>query len=204
MENKKIYFSILNNGWISSELAIRLPRWIMESPYQVIFEESSLRPIENNRNSIVKRFLATDCTHLIQIDNDTVPIQNPIKLVDVDVDIIACAVPIMQSGILYFNSYRLEQLSDVVYKPVSYLKDEIRKTTLEEVDAIGTGCFAVKRKVYETIQCPFKRLYDIDGIETLGSDLYFSEQSRNAGFKLFTHFGFIAKHIKQLDLLSLS
>jgi len=201
-DNKKIYLSILNQGWIAADLAIKLPRWIHECPYPVTFEQSSSRPIEHNRNSIVQRFLETNCTHLIQIDNDTVPLKNPLKLVDVDVDVIACAVPIYQEGIIYFNAFELEQYPEPTYKPIRYINDS-KKDVLQEVDAFGTGCFMCSRKVYETIKYPFKRLYDSDGLEILGSDIYFSQRVKKAGFKLFTHFGFKAKHIKDVNLLSL-
>ena len=49
----KVYLSILNTGWIHSELAIRLPRWLKETTHDVYFESSNDRPIENNRNKIV-------------------------------------------------------------------------------------------------------------------------------------------------------
>ena len=190
----KVYLSILNTGWIHSELAIRLPRWLKETTHEVYFESSNDRPIENNRNKIVKRFLASDCDYLLQIDNDNSPAQNPLCLVDLKLDIVSCPVWIYQHK-LVLNIYKFDA-SDGMLVPV----DPKQKKGLIEIDATGTGVLLTSRRVLEVLKAPFERKYDEDGIEELGQDLYFSRKAKEAGFKLFSHLDYISKHYKMIDL----
>ena len=108
---KKIYLSILNEGWIRSELSIKLIRWLRESKHSIHYEASYLRPIAHNRNTIVKRFLESDRDYLIQIDSDTVPPKNPLDLIDVmvekDIHFLSCPVWIYQEKPI-LNIYRQE------------------------------------------------------------------------------------------------
>lgn len=190
--NIKIYFSILNTGWIHADIAIALPRWLKECPYEVYFESSNSRPIENNRNKIVQRFLESDCTHLLQLDNDTFPTRNPLELVEYKKDIISCPVRIFDT-IVFLNVFRKKQ--DDSLRPL-----EITEKGLVQIHATGTGCIMCSRKVFETIQKPFERKYDENGIEILGLDLFFSQKVILAGFDIYTHMNYISKHYKEIDL----
>ena len=193
----KIYLSILNEGWINDELAIKLPRWLEEVRQQhhtVYYESSKLRPIENNRNTIVQRFLKTDFDYLIQIDNDNIPAKNPLELVNLNLDIVSCPVWIYQHRLL-LNIYRFDEKKEYLL-PIEYDINE----NLIEIDATGTGVILCSRKVLEKIQKPFERLYDEHGIQKLGLDLAFCEKARNEGFKLYSHMKYISKHFKTIDL----
>ena len=190
----KIYLSILNTGWIHHELAIKLPRWLKETTHDVYFESSNDRPIENNRNKIVKRFLASDCDYLLQIDNDNIPARNPLDLVDLKLDIVSCPVWIYQHKFV-LNIYRFD-VSDGMLVPVEFKQEK----GLIEIDATGTGVLLTSRRVLEALKAPFERKYDEDGIEELGQDLYFSRKAKEAGFRIFSHLDYIAKHYKEIDL----
>jgi len=190
----KVYLSILNTGWIHHELTIKLPRWLRETLHNIYFESATDRPIENNRNKIVKRFLASDCDYLLQIDNDNIPARNPLELVDLGLDIVSCPVWIYQHK-LVLNIYKLDQ-SDETLIPV----DPTKEKGLIEIDATGTGVLLTSRRVLETLKAPFERKYDEDGIEELGQDLYFSRKAKEAGFRIFSHLDYIAKHYKEIDL----
>ena len=190
----KVYLSILNTGWIHHELTIKLPRWLTETTHEVYFESSNDRPIENNRNKIVKRFLASDYDYLLQIDNDNIPARNPLELVDLGLDIVSCPVWIYQHK-LVLNIYKLDP-SDEMLIPV----DPTKEKGLIEIDATGTGVLLTSRRVLEALKAPFERKYDEDGIEELGQDLYFSRKAKDAGFRIFSHLDYIAKHYKEIDL----
>jgi len=190
----KVYLSILNTGWIHSELAIRLPRWLKETAHEVYFESATDRPIENNRNKIVQRFLKSDCDYLLQIDNDNIPARNPLELVDLGLDIVSCPVWIYQHK-LVLNIYRLDP-SDEMLVPV----DPQKERGLIEIDATGTGVLLTSRRVLEALKAPFERKYDEDGIEELGQDLYFSRKAKEAGFRIFSHLEYISRHYKTIDL----
>ena len=187
----KIYFSILNTGWIRAELAIALPRWLRQCPHQVYFESSNARPIENNRNQIVQRFLKSNCTHLLQLDNDTVPARNPLELVEYKKDIISCPVPIY-SNRAFLNVFTRNQIGDLV--PLNIQKG------LVQIEATGTGCIMCSRRVLEMIKKPFERQYNENGIESLGLDLFFSQKANKSELDIYTHFNYLAKHYKELEL----
>jgi len=188
----KIYLSVLNEGVIRSELAIKLIRWVATSKYPVFYESSFERPIEHNRNLIVQRFLASDCDYLLQIDSDVVPENNPILLVDHIKDIVTCPVPIFQEKVFY-NNYIKE--SDHL------IPLEIKEARgLVEIEATGTGILMCSRKVLEDIKKPFERLYDENGLAIYGSDLYFCEKVREKGYKIYTDTSNICKHYKTLNL----
>ncbi len=195
----KIHFSILNEGSIADELAIRLPRWLDEvrDKHTVYFESSKLRPIENNRNDIVKRFLESDSDYLLQIDCDNVPAHNPLKLVDLNLDVVSCPVWIYQHK-LVLNIYKYDK-NDEYLIPVDYEKN--KDSGLIEIDATGTGVILCSRAVLERLERPFERIYDkIYGVEIKGLDLAFSEKVKKAGFKIYTHLDYISKHCKSIDL----
>lgn len=200
IENKKtkIFVSILNEGFIKSELAFMLIQWLNTIDYQIYLEMPSDRPIENNRNMIVQRFLKSDADYLIQIDNDNVPPENPLKLISLmkeqNIDILSCPVWIYQHKLI-LNIYKLDK-TDGMLVPV----DPEKEKGLIEIDATGTGILLTSRKVLEVIKKPFERKYDENGIEELGQDLYFSRKAKNAGFKIFSHLNYISKHYKLIDL----
>jgi len=191
----KIYFSILNQGCINDNITIALPRWLRDCPYQVYFESSKDRPIENNRNKITSRFLNSNCSHLLQLDGDTLPAKNPLSLIEYKKDIISCPTPIYSHSTTFLNVFKSDEDRSLI--PLKEIKG------LTEIDATGTGCILCSRKVLETIKCPFERQYNEDGIETLGLDLFFSQKVREVGFKIYTHGDYISKHYKEIDLSAL-
>lgn len=189
---KKIFVSILNTGWIRAELTIPLIRWIATSDYPVMYESSNEQPIEHNRNKIVRRFLNTDCTHLLMIDNDNVPNQNPLSLINYEKDIISCPVPVAHDKYVYLNAFRKKE--DYL-EPIS-----TEEKGLVEVDSVGTGIIMCSRQVLTTIKKPFERIYDENGIAILGLDLSFSNKAKLAGFEIYTHLDYLAKHYKSVNL----
>src|SRR3989304_7028717 len=153
----RIYLSILNEGWIRSELSIKLIRWLHETKHDVYYESSYLRPIDHNRNTIVQRFLESGRDYLLQIDSDNVPPRNPLELVEFDKDIISCPVWIFH-GKPVLNIYKWR---DDHYIPVDYEYEKDKD--LIEVDATGTGIILCSRNVLERLERPFERIYDDKG-----------------------------------------
>ena len=192
----KIYVAILHTGWVKSELAFKLIKWLRESKYDIHYEFSNLSPIAHNRNTIVQKFLLSDCDYLLQIDNDNIPVKNPLDLIQYKKDIISCPVWIYQHKKV-LNVYKYDDNDEylIPLDPKGY-----NNKGLIEVDATGSGILICSRKVLEAIKAPFERKFDENGIETRGLDLYFCDKAIEKGFKIFTHMDYIAQHYKIIDL----
>jgi len=201
LRNPKVFVSILNDGFLRTELSFPLIKWMKETENRVYLEMPSDRPIENNRNMIVKRFLNSDCDFLLQIDNDNVPMKNPLYLLNImkeqNIDILSCPVWIYQYKLI-LNIYKYDENGEYLI-PVDYEKN--KDSGLIEIDSTGTGILLCSRNVLERLERPFERIYDEKyGIETMGLDIAFSQKAKKAGFKIFSHMSFISKHYKMIDL----
>ncbi len=197
-QKPKIFISILNQGFIKTELATALIKWCKEARYPLYLDMPSSKPIAHNRNTIVKNFLASDAEYLIQIDDDNVPPKSPFNLVDVminnNIDILSCPVWIYQHKLI-LNIYRYDEKQEYLI-PV----DQKKEYGLIEVDATGTGIILCSRNALERLERPFERLFDEYGMESLGLDLAFSQKAKKAGFKIYSHLDYISKHYKNIDL----
>lgn len=199
LRKPKIFISVLNQGWVRTELTFALTKWCKEDKYRIYLEMPSDRPIANNRNKIVKRFLSSDADYLIQIDSDNVPPTNPLKMIDImeekKIDVLSLPVWIYQGKVI-LNIYKYDERQEYLI-PV----DPNKEFGLIEVDATGTGLLVCTRKALEPLERPFARIFDNTyGIEKLGLDLAFSQKVKKAGFKIYSHLDHICKHYKTIDL----
>ena len=160
-----IYLAIPNTGTIKTELM----EWVLRNPCNHMIMPQ-LKPHDHNRNYIVQEFLKTDCTHLMMIDSDVVPVSDVRKMVDNDVDICSAHV--------------CTRLGNEII-PVGMTKNENgyhhdfkhSKPDLHKVDAVGTGCIMIHRRVFEKLEKPyFKFVYNDDGMLICGEDFYFSNR----------------------------
>jgi len=136
----------------------------------------------------------------LSMDDDNPPTNNPLDLVPMDLDYVGFPTPVWHSEIkgdrpYYFNALMWEEKEEG-WKPY-----EKNTRGLQEVDAVGTGCFLVSRRVIEAIKFPFARQYDEDGLVTHGHDYLFCHKVKEHGFKVWTHFGYICQHFNELELL---
>ena len=197
IKQKSIYLSILHQGEINTELVKVINMMIGEQSYKIHLNYSGIKPITNNRNTLVQKFLATDCDYLMMIDDDIVPPPNILRLVDFDKDIITPFMFTQQKGRLL--PIFLKRNADGIYD----MDDYINKVGLQEVDATGTGCIIIKREVLEKVKHPFENQYDQDGIKTSGNDYHFCEMAKELGFKIWVHLDYVASHYSTVDLRDL-
>jgi hypothetical protein len=159
-------------------------------------------PISSNRNKIVKRFLQTDNDYLMMVDDDVVPLFNPAEFVFADVDVIGFPAKVRQ-GDRQLNWVAYVRRPDRhEYAPVDFNKVE-QDIELLSVDAVGTGCILIRRRVLENIKAPFHIHFDEDGILTMGTDFAFCERVKEAGFDIFTTPRRVCEHFKELGMLDM-
>jgi len=206
---KTIYLSILNQGWIRAELMFLVTKWVRESPYNLYLSLPAKKPIQHNRNEIVKKFLETDFDYLVMLDCDIIPPLNFLSLVDFDKDIIGglCFACKNRQGRDIILPLALEKKPserkdvDWKYKPLKLNGNE----GLIEVDAVGTGAIIIARRVLEhpKMKPAFIDYYDENGLRIEGLDLSFCRRAKEAGFKVYTHTDFPCSHWTPMDLMQI-
>ena len=188
MKQKTIFLTILNQGDIRTDLVQVINLIIQNDSYRIMLSYPTGKPITNNRNTIVQKFLATDSDLLMMIDSDIVPPPNILNLADFNKDIITPLMFIKQKGTLI--PLFLKRNKDGIHDVDDYLK----KTGLQEVDATGTGCIIIKREVVEKMKHLFRNEYDADGVKTLGNDFSFCQRAKELGFRVWVHLDYVADH----------
>jgi hypothetical protein len=138
----------------------------------------------------------------LSMDDDNPPQNNPIDIVDLDLDVVGFPTPVWHSAVVgdrpwYFNA--LMKVGEEGYRPL----DGDRCKGLQEVDAIGSGCFMVSRRVMLALkdQQPFMRQWLPNGRVDKGCDYSFCDKVKAAGFKVWAHFDYICDHFNELSLL---
>ena len=144
------------------------------------------------RNTIVKEFLKTDCTHLLFIDDDMIFEEEAIvKLLSMDVDV-ATGIA-YQRGEPYAPCIFLFNPDDKCFYPAEVISDKEKRGQVQ-VDAVGGYFLLIKRRVLEKVEKPwfvygdtslgFNDSEDPDN-RGIGEDVYFSAKSRLAGFEIW-------------------
>jgi hypothetical protein len=202
----RLYIAILNRGWIRRGMVDRVLPAIGKTKGVVTTLERLHKtwdhPISSNRNKIVKRFLQTDDDYLMMIDDDVVPLFNPALFVFADKDVIGFPAKVRQGDRqLNWVAYILNP-DRHEYAPVDFSKVE-QDIELLKVDAVGTGCILIHRRVLENIKAPFHIHFDEDGILTMGTDFAFCERAKEAGFEIFTTPRRVCEHFKELGMLDM-
>lgn len=148
--------------------------------------------IINNRNEITKSFLKTDCTHLFFADSDmSFPEATLSRLLAHDKDIV---------GGYYttkLKPYRSTCMMRDENSPEKYQsRNPVQGEFLVKVDALGTGCMLIKRRVLETLKWPwfyYKPNYAVQKFAT--EDVAFCEDAIAKGFEVWCDFTIRCGHI---------
>lgn len=191
-----VLITVPNEHWLHKQVAQRLMLLQVDGRYRLRFEFPSHKPYENNLHHIVVDFHKGDYDYWLNIDSDNPPMQNPLDLVELDRDIIGLPTPIWHyvgkpgERPIYWNVY------DHVRESDAYREHPV-KEGLRRVDAIGTGCFLIARRVFEHSgmrQAPFARKLYLDGCVHKGNDISFCERARARGFEVWAHYGYPCHH----------
>jgi hypothetical protein len=163
-------------------------------------------PFENNLHHIVQDVLKRDYDFWLSFDADNPPMRSPVPLVLENKDVVGCATPVWHfvgkegERPMYWNGYK------AVPEEGAYTEWPT-KQGLQRVDAIGTGCFMIARRVLEhpSMQkgCFSRTLYP-DGTVEKGNDLAFCERAQAAGFDIWCSYDHPCHHFNELDLVEVS
>jgi predicted O-methyltransferase YrrM len=144
-------------------------------------------PIDEKRNKCVEKFLATNCTHLLFWDSDTIAIPGAIqKLLDDDKDIVGATI--YKKGGDHVPCFGFWVPERQIYKtPLPFLYNK-----LLPVDMVGTGFLLIKREVLEKMTPPYFQCYEKGNAQ---EDIFFCLKAKEFGFQPFVDTGLNLGHI---------
>jgi hypothetical protein len=196
----KVLISVPNLGEIDRFVVARLFELYDDDRFDSKLAFPSTTPSEACRSHALRQFLAGEFEWWLSIDADNPPAGNPLDLIDYDCDLVGCPTPVWRHNsrdepTLTWNAYRKHKDG---YEPLPMRPG----VGMEEVDAIGTGCFLAHRRIFagDVLERPFQRLWNPDGTVELGSDLAFCERVKAAGFKVHVHWGYPCNHFSTVNL----
>lgn len=206
IERPKVMCNILNIGTIHAGLESKSIQWMSEYRDKYNFELflPSARPIPNNRNSIVKKFLEGDWDILFMMDDDNIPLVNPFTLLDNDKDVCGGCYPGRSDRGFNFHVFMLDkkQYPEKIF--FNFVPPEKREG-LQKVDAVATGCIAIKRHVLEKMiekkLAPFEDMFDEEGILITNDDMAFCLKCMDLGIDVYADWDVMCDHIKPTSLL---
>lgn len=200
----KVLVSIPNTGWIHKIVMNVAISCLNPSRHAVTIITPTHSPYENNLHHIVNDFMDGDFDFWLNIDSDNPPAaKNPLKLIDLDLDIVGLPTPVWHfedkvkgERPVYLNAY------DFVPEEAAY-KEHLPHEGLQEVDAVGTGCILISRRVFENErmrQAPFARLWNEDGTVDTGNDIAFCARAKRQGFRIFCDYDHPCLHFNEIEL----
>lgn len=169
----RVLIAIPHTGIIRAELVQVLLRLKKIHEYTILLANG--RPIDHNRNQIVDVFMKEGFDYLLMIDSDIEPPVDVLKIVDNKADV--CSADIVTSkGKEVIRLAMKKVQGGYRYEPI--------KEGLIEVDATGTGCMCISRKVFEKMAKPYFQFIYRNGILINGEDFNFCEKAKELGFKI--------------------
>ncbi len=189
-------------GWIHKHVTLALLR-MMRDPAgcEINIMLPTHAPYVHNLHVIREEFLSGPYDYWLSMDDDNPPMRNPLELVQLDLDVVGCPTPVWANlkpdePPIYWNAMD-EVIADdgtVAFRPHSICRG------LQEVDAIGSGCFLVARRVMETLRAPFMREWNSNGTVETGGDFAFGKRARAAGFRIYAHYDYACQHFHEIEI----
>lgn len=199
-----VLISVPNTGWIHKFVAMALSRIQVDNKgYKLTIILPTHIPYENNLHHIVCQFIKEKHDFWLSIDADNPPTKNPLDLIALDLDIVGLPTPVWhytgkkKERPMYLNAYDYVSYEDAY-------KEHSPHEGLQQVDAIGTGCFLLAKRVFDhpkMRKAPFQRQYHEDGRVNKGNDISFCERARKNDFKIWTHYDYMCQHFNELEIL---
>jgi hypothetical protein len=156
-------------------------------------------PYVNNLHHCMKDFLDGGEDYWLSMDDDNPPRKNPLDLIELDCDLIGLPTPVWHSAVKGDRPYYFNAMDRV---PEGFKPHEPCEG-LQEVDAIGSGCFIVARRVMLALRDdqPFARQWNADGTVHIGGDFSFCDKVKAKGYRIWAHYGYPCDHFNTLSLL---
>ena len=204
-EKISILVTVPNTHWIQKHVVHKMMLLLTDGRYRVNIQMPSHKPYVNNLHKCMNEFMEGQFDFWLNIDSDNPPLENPLELVELDKDIIGLPTPIWHftgeeskpQVPIYFNGYDYDSAVDAY-------REHQPQEGLQRVDAVGTGCILISRRVFshpDLVRGPFFRTWNSDGTMEKGNDMAFCERAQRAGFEIYCHYDYPCDHFSELSLL---
>lgn len=195
--------TVPNLGWIHSAVCA-VTDALLKDPRVTLMRPRAKPPYENNLAQIRLTMLHREFDWWLNIDADNPPMKNPLELIEYDLPLTGLPTPVW-----VFTDTPKER--PICWNAYKYLPDIDEYTEwnpkegLQQVDAIGAGCFLARRDLMEVMDDqPFVRRYDKEGRAIKGADIAFCEKIRAKGLPIHAHFDYPCRHFHEIDLVDVS
>lgn len=162
------------------------------------------------RARLCKMFLReTERKYLVMLDNDVVPFDAlaPFELCDHDLPVVSGVACALRPGVGTFACIGVKDSTGVARFPTTLDTGAIPAYGIKELQSCGAGFLAIRRDVIEAmVEEPFLLPQDLrlEAVETgmlrKTEDIYFGQQVREAGFKLYADLAVHCFHDKSIPL----
>ena len=213
MENKKkVLIAVPHQDWIHCSILLSIVKILNDARYDkfvLLPPPYGFMTVESKRQYIHNFFIKKEIDgkkfdYLLSMDDDNAPLKNPLDLIELGKDIIGCVTPTWAyakkfagQNPIKLNAY--DKYFDKKRKKWGY-REHKKMKGLQEVDAIGMGCYLVARRVLEGIKEPVQSYVYNDGSSFKGEDIVFCERAKKQGFKIYAHYDYRCTHFKEIDL----
>ena len=195
-----VYVTVPNgDGWLHKHVHFVICRILGDGRYKIRHDCPTHSPYVQNLTKCMWDFLNGGEDYWLSMDTDNPPQNNPLDLIDYDCDLVGCPTPVWHSEVIGDRPFYLNALDK---KDDGFTPHEPAEG-LQQVDAIGSGCFLVARRVMDTLkdQMPFMRTWGSDGLVKMGGDYTFCGKVKEAGFKIWAHYDYVCRHFNEVELL---
>jgi hypothetical protein len=153
-------------------------------------------PVHAVRQRIAERFLTSDATHLLTMDDDVVaPGDGPERLLAIDAAVATGVYPLSLNGHLRSSAAPLGMTDWPVVPP----------DAIFEAGSIGLGFALIRRDAFDGLRTPWFLFGASSQGQPVGEDVWFASGVRRAGHRVMCDGRLRCSHIKgDIDLLALA
>lgn len=194
-----VYVTVPNrSGWLHKHCHFAVCRILGDRRYKVRHDCPTHTPYVENLHRCMWDFLEGGEDYWLSFDDDNPPSRNPLDRVEDDLDMVGFPTPVWHSAVkgdrpYYYNA--LDRVRDgwLPHEPCD---------GLQEVDAVGSGCMLIARRVMEVLKNsqPFMRVWNPDGTVEIGCDYSFCTKVKAAGFHVYADFDRPCNHFNEMNL----
>lgn len=206
----KVMLSVPNTGWMHKLVHMTVLNIIMDThkrfgdQIELVHTCPTWNPYEHNMHRIIADMLDQGFDFLISIDSDNPPKRNPIELVFNDLDVVGCPTPIWHNDKSKpCDRPFLWNVMDWDQDGEGFREHDAGNGGLHQVDAVGSGCIVIARRVLEAVKHPWMRRYDERGIVEMGGDFSFCLKAKEAGFTIWADYDYPCDHLKEIPMLEM-